>query len=124
MSYLLGTLSPQEDILQNGPPRLSPYRAPTDEARGAMFHWRKDAIVWVNHPERGRVLIGPFGFAWWEGRRVKAAAFPESTAQLMAGFIKYKDWDSVRVFETSKAPLTSVLRFVRSGLWPAQGKLA
>ena len=86
--------------------------------------WRANAVVWLNDQKRGRVVTGAFGFAWWEGRKVYVAAFLEYSTNPVVAYMDFTDWNDVRVYSTAESPIEEVVRFVKTGLFPAQGKLA
>ena len=81
--------------------------------------WRTSASVWLNDLERGRVLAGPFGFAWWQGKKLHCAMFRSQKQSPVSGFKCYEDWASVRTYTADHVPMPSVVRFVRTGLLPA-----
>jgi len=80
--------------------------------------WRKHATVWVNDPEKRRVIVGQYGFAWWRGRRVFIAVFDQRTDKPMSAYSSFTTWDEVREYEAEKCPNSAVFRFVRTGLLP------
>jgi hypothetical protein len=90
-----------------------------------MATWSSTAVVWYEDDARGRVLIGTYGFAWWEGRKVFIAPFAKpATDGLVLAYVTFRDWEAVRFYTTSEAPMPTILRFARTGLLPVQGKLA
>lgn len=86
--------------------------------------WRANAVVWMNDPARGRVVAGGYGFGWWEHKRVFIAPFAEFAPSPVNAYKRYTNWDMVRSYEPGEAALSSILVFIRTGLWPAQGKFA
>lgn len=84
-----------------------------------MSTWHTTAVVWVTDKTRGKVVAGAFGFAWWQGRRVFLAGFSAPPEQPLLAFQSFDAWNDVREFDVASAPLPSVLRFVRTGLYPA-----
>jgi len=83
-----------------------------------MSSWRKNATVWINDPDKGRVLAGPCGFAWWGRDYVYLAAFGQRQMMPVSGFNEFEDWESVRKYARNKTPPTAVHRFVKTGLLP------
>lgn len=90
-------------------------------------HWRRDMVVWVNDKDRGTVVIGSYGFVWWAGKKVHCARFEEPQDSPVHGYNKY--WQNqtgkhtsgrevLRVFDLGSASHASLLRFVRTGLFP------
>jgi hypothetical protein len=81
--------------------------------------WRASASVWLNDPDRGRVILGPFGFAWWQGRKLFVAQFRNQESSPVSGYKSYEDWAAVKTYTADHVPMPSVVRFVRTGLLPA-----
>ena len=83
-----------------------------------MKQWQTNATVWVNDPERGRVLVGPFGFAWWTPRKVYLGLFGEREEQPLSTFRSFTKWDEVKSYWRGQTPGSAVHRFVKTGLVP------
>ena len=81
--------------------------------------WANTAVVWMNDPKRQCVLIGPYGFAWWTGRKVSIAAFQKREKYPVAAYSLFTDWGSVLRYERDQAPTSTVHRFVKTGLLPS-----
>lgn len=79
--------------------------------------WREQAAVWLNDPNRGRVLVGTCGFAWWTGRKVYVAPFRAVPENPISAYKNYMDWNTVRTYP-GDVPTAAVVRFVRTGLYP------
>lgn len=86
--------------------------------------WVLSAVVWIQDTSRGRVLIGPAGFAWWNTRRVFTVAFPAPTRNLLKAYREHSKSDRIASYPTAEVTLPAVYRFVRKGLVPAQGRMA
>jgi len=84
-----------------------------------MSKWRKTATIWVNDPKRGRVLVGPFGFAWWSPRKVYVCAFRRGHQEKpMTAYRNFNNYESAKSYWLSKVPNSAVHRFVKTGLPP------
>lgn len=81
-------------------------------------NWRTDAVVWLNDPERGRVLAGSFGFVWWTAKSIACAPFSEYQPSPILAYNSYTGWTNVKVYKLGEVQPTALLRFVRSGLLP------
>ncbi len=81
--------------------------------------WRTTASLWLNDPDRGRVLVGPFGFAWWQGKKLYVAQFRSQENSPMASYKAYEEWKDVKEYVSDHVPMPSIMRFVRTGLLPA-----
>ena len=87
-----------------------------------MTTWRANAVVWINDPQRGCVVVGSFGYAWWEDRHVCLGAFERwELTPVSAFYDEVSDHPPLR-FLKEEAPLAAVLRFVRTGLPPMKGR--
>jgi hypothetical protein len=83
-----------------------------------MKSWRKSATVWVNDPDKGRVLVGAFGFAWWTARKIHIAVFEERESQPMSSYRHFDRWDDTKSYWKKSTPDSAVHRFVKTGLLP------
>ena len=81
--------------------------------------WRSTASIWFNDPDRGRVLAGPFGFAWWQSKKLYVAQFRVQENSPMAAYRSFIEWEKVKAYTADHVPMPSVVRFVRTGLLPA-----
>ncbi len=88
------------------------------------MNWVAKAVLYVQDTSRGRVLIGSHGFAWWNIRRVFVVAFPAPTRNLLRAYKEHSKSDNIRSYASGDVTKETVLVFVRTGLWPAQGKFA
>ncbi len=88
-----------------------------------MVAWRHEAVVWFNDEKRGKVLAGSYGFAWWEDKMVFIGAHAIFQGQPVMAFQQFQTWSEVRSFPILVAPLSAIMRFVRTGLPPVQGRL-
>ena len=82
-------------------------------------------VVWVNDPEKKIVVVGNAGFVWWTSDRVFCARFKEpqeSPVQAFRIFWKESSGPSlkgtVRGYDASAVTHSSLIRFVRTGLFP------
>ena len=80
--------------------------------------WRSSASVWLNDPDRGHILAGSFGFAWWQGKKLFVAQFRVQERSPVAGYRSFAAWDTVRTYVAEHVPMPAVVRFVRTGLLP------
>jgi len=83
-----------------------------------MKQWQTNATVWVNDPEKGRVLVGPFGFAWWTPRKVYLGVFGSREEQPLSAFRMFEKWEEVKSYWSGQTPNSAVHRFVKTGLVP------
>ena len=84
-----------------------------------MSLWQKNATIWINDPDKGSVIIGAFGFAWWDGDKVFVASFDAKRETFYASYRRYKHWDSVKEYDRKSARLSAIKRFVKTGLLPS-----
>lgn len=89
-----------------------------------MPSWSSSAVVWYQDEVRGRVLIGVAGFAWWDGTKVFVAPFTSASTSPFKAYLNYTTWNNARSYDVAETTLSTILRFCRTGLWPAQGRLA
>jgi len=84
-----------------------------------MVDWRHSATVWLNDPDRGRVVIGPFGFAWWQGKKVYVASFTEYLyLRPLLRYRLFKNWGDATPYAVDAVTPAAVVRFVKTGLLP------
>jgi len=90
-----------------------------DAAKAVPVAWNSEAIVWLNDEQKGRVIVGPYGFAWWDRSKVILASFGEKAEVPIGAVHRFTAWEGVKSFHTVDATTSVVLRFVRTGLLPA-----
>ncbi len=82
-----------------------------------MKLWWKSATVWINDPDKRRVVVGLYGFAWWKGQKVFLGVFKDRPVdQPVSAYNNFVG--EIREYPKKGTPKSAVLRFVRTGLLP------
>ena len=80
-------------------------------------NWKTSAVVWINDELLGSVIVGSYGFVFWERDGVVFSPFSCKKKAIAAAFMHYNSWADTRKFDES-TPRSAVMRFVRTGLFP------
>jgi hypothetical protein len=83
-----------------------------------MTTWKKSATVWINDPNKRRVVVGPFGFAWWSGKKVFIALFDGRQELPVSAYNNFGEEGEVREYLKAKVSKSAIIRCVKTGLLP------